>query len=48
MQVVTRALSEFKNDPRFLDPELLPGSNKDAFLAGAGNCVSKYDPIHPM
>ena len=48
LQVMTPALSEFKSDPRFLDPELLPGSNKAAFLAGAGNYFSMYDPIHPM
>jgi multiple sugar transport system substrate-binding protein len=48
LQVMTPALSEFKSDTRFLDPELLPGSNKEAFLAGAGNYFSMYDPIHPM
>ena len=48
LQVMTLALSEFKRDQRFLDPELLPGSNKEAFLAGAGNYISMYDPIHPM
>ena len=48
LQVMTPALTEFKSDPRFLEPELLPGSNKAAFLAGAGNYFSMYDPIHPM
>ena len=45
---MTPALSGFKSDPRFLDPDELPGSNKEAFLAGAGNYFSMYDPIHPM
>lgn len=48
LQQMTPALTEFKSDPRFLEPELLPGSNKAAFLAGAGNYFSMYDPIHPM
>ena len=48
LQVMTPALSGFKSDPRFLDPDELPGSNKEAFLAGAGNYFSMYDPIHPM
>lgn len=48
LQVMTPVLSEFKSDPRFLEPALLPGSNKAAFLAGAGNYFSMYDPIHPM
>ena len=48
LQVMTPALSGFKSDPRFLNPDALPGSNKAAFLAGAGNYFSMYDPIHPM
>ena len=31
-----------------MNPDELPGSNKTAFLAGAGNYFSMYDPIHPM
>ena len=48
LQVMTPALTDYRNDPRFIDPESLPGSNKDAFLAGEGNYFSMYDPIHPM
>ena len=48
LQVMTPALSGFKSDPRFLNPDELPGSNKAAFLGGAGNYFSMYDPIHPM
>lgn len=36
LQVMTPALSGFKSDPRFLNPDESPGSNKVAFLAGAG------------
>ncbi|MGB1287762.1 MAG: ABC transporter substrate-binding protein [Aggregatilineales bacterium] len=46
--VMTPALSDYRSDPRFIDPEALPGVNKDAFLAGEGNYFSMYDPIHPM
>ena len=48
LQLMTPALTEFKSDPRFLNPDELPGSNKAAFLAGEGNFFSMYDPIHPM
>ncbi|MEM6429340.1 MAG: sugar ABC transporter substrate-binding protein [Deinococcota bacterium] len=48
LQLMTPALSEFRSDPRFLDPEALPGSNKAAFLAGTEGLQTMYDPIHPM
>ena len=47
-QQMTPALSDFQSDERFLNPAVLPGVNKAAFLAGKGNLNSMYDPIHPM
>jgi len=48
LQQMTPVLSNFKSDDRFLNPEVLPGSNKAAFLAGSENLNTMYDPIHPM
>ena len=48
LQLMTPALTEYRSDPRFLNPDELPGANKAAFLGGAGNYFTMYDPIHPM
>ena len=47
-QQMTPALAGFRADERFLNPEALPDSNKEAFLAGAEGLQTMYDPIHPM
>ncbi len=47
-QQMTPVISDFKTDDRFLNPEILPGVNKAAFLAGTESLNSMYDPIHPM
>ena len=48
LQQMTPALSGFRTDERFLNPEALPDSNKEAFLAGSEGLQTMYDPIHPM
>jgi multiple sugar transport system substrate-binding protein len=48
LQQMTPALIEYQTDERFLHPESLEDSNKEAFLAGKDNLFSMYDPIHPM
>lgn len=48
LQLMTPALVEYQQDPRFLNPPELEGKNKAAFLAGKENLYSMYDPLHPM
>ena len=45
---MTPALTEFQQAEEFLNPESLPGVNKEAFLSGQENLFPMYDPIHPV
>ena len=48
LQQMTPALTEFQQADEFLNPESLPGINKEAFLSGKENLFPMYDPIHPV
>lgn len=46
-QQMTPVITEYRSDPRFMEPDVLPGVDKGAFLVGE-SLNSMYDPIHPM